>query len=221
MTRMMPKLKQLCQPALTTYRYLKTQDLATEHFVQPGAWDSNGSAEAINKFESASIENSESPQRGRMSSVRRPPQTSASSNWDRVPEFDIAQHSDESDILLVTGPQLPDSNIASSTDSSRDRRLNNSDGVQSRGHETLDGSESHSRPGKRKRRGFGAELLLKVNSVRRVSACIRSQVLKEPWREGCPCPRSLDLSATATIWRGRSRSSFDSLGLNLAEKGDG
>lgn len=123
---------------------------------------------------------------------------SASPNgWDQVQEFDIAFHSDESALLFPSSPVvLPDHHHSSA------------DLVPGQGSEPLTKRNLEDRTAaagtlrKRKRRGFQPAKLRKVNSVRKESACIRCQFLKEPCGQGSPCPRCLAIVATATIWRG-------------------
>jgi hypothetical protein len=127
--------------------------------------------------------------------------TGSSSGWDQLPEFDITLHSDDSDLLLIslteTTQQQQQQQQHLPGDLEPDHDLE--------GHNKGESPQQESATvnlGKRKRRGFQPNELQKVNSVRRESACIRCQILKEPCGKGCPCPRCLDINATATIWRG-------------------
>lgn len=134
--------------------------------------------------------NSLSPQR----TLNREASNASSRSFDRIPEFDLGLHSDGSDTLLVVQGGPSDSGI-------RPPPTKGSDDVPVQPSKDSD-SAGQSKSLKRKRRGFDSGELDKINTVRRESACIRCQMLKESCGPGCPCPRCLDINATATIWRG-------------------
>lgn len=123
-----------------------------------------------------------------------------SGSWDKLPEYQLGLVSDDSDTYLVN--QLPESrSTPSSSDKASLHRTRSSTGSSPVKKSVTMKKAGQSSQAKRKRRGFLADELQKVNAVRQESACIRCQILKEPCGEGCPCPKCLDVNATATIWR--------------------
>lgn len=128
-------------------------------------------------------------------------QSDFSDKWDKIPEFQLGLQTDESSLYLVN--QVSPS--SSQSPNSSDKAPSNSGGA---GSSKLPVKKTvsmkkrgESSQAKRKRRGFLETELQKINAVRQESACIRCQILKEPCGEGCPCPRCLDVRATATVWR--------------------
>lgn len=125
--------------------------------------------------------------------------TRQSEEWDKLPEFDYAALSDGSNVLVEpskpsTSPNRKGSSSKSRSPHSRSHSGSPQPGARSPIKKTNNGSS-------KKRRGYLAHELQKVNAVRQEGACLRCQILKEPCGEGCPCPRCLDVNATATIWR--------------------
>lgn len=186
-------------PPVDNYTYLNTEDSLLWDFSQADAsyladprWtllNSNDMSSSSNHESSNNLpqSNSLSPQ---ISLYR---ENSNASSWDRIPEFDLGLQSDESQTLLVVQGSISDSEKHQSLAKSSEDIASHLD----KDRERTDQSKSL----KRKRRGFDSSELEKINTVRQESACIRCQMLKESCGAGCPCPRCLDINATATIWR--------------------
>ncbi|OAP64476.1 hypothetical protein AYL99_00448 [Fonsecaea erecta] len=121
----------------------------------------------------------------------------SSSGWDSLPEFDLATHSDDSQTLLVD----IGTNSSPLRSLKRPSDTESADAWDSREDLMTGGGVVDQQQSKRARRDKTLSELAKVLQVRKESACIRCQVLKESCGPGLPCLRCQEVGATATIWR--------------------